>query len=388
MTHLALADVEALCFGSSFLMADPMGPLLDQDDEEAISPSSFLVGKAPASPSSSNTSPLSPYQALFSAPPSPPATPPPSSSFLGIKVGADSMSWLDDHVGVEDDKEDAFADMEWMAEKIDLNDLDLESLICSCSSDESPSSPEEFLASLDPDVALSLDAIVGPPEGMELDLSSVPPLPTELPVSASGSVEEVKTEAALDPEVVIKSEPLSPAPSPPSPGIEADHSDAENSVSVPTSGPDSCVSCSLADQASPSSSDSDSDSGFESFGNSPSHQSPPPSPVSAVSRSKPYCKPEPGSPAARSPKVKSVSGAPRVVERKLKKMEQNKTAATRYRQKKRVEQELLNDEREELEKKNQELEEKAAAISKEIQYLRNLMEEARKRHLSKTSSVA
>ncbi|KAM8842673.1 cyclic AMP-dependent transcription factor ATF-4 [Synchiropus picturatus] len=379
MTHLALADVEALCFGSSFLMADPMGPLLDPDDEEAVSPSSFLEGKAPASSSFSNTPPLSPYQALFSAPPSPPATPPVSSSFLGIKVGADSLSWLDD-------KDDAFADMDWMAEKIDLNDLDLESLICSCSSDESPSSPEEFLASLSPHEALSLDTIVGPPEAMELDLSSVPPLAMELPVS--GSVQEVKAEVTLDPEVVIKSEPLSPAPSPTSAGDEADHSDSESSVAATCSGPDSSVSCSLTSQASPSSSDCDSDSGFESFGNSPSHQSPPPSPASAVSRAKPYCKPEPGSPVARSPKVKSVSGAPRVVERKLKKMEQNKTAATRYRQKKRVEQELLNEEREELEKKNQELEEEAAAISKEIQYLRNLMEEARKRHLSRTSSVA
>ena len=65
------------------------------------------------------------------------------------------------------------------------------------------------------------------------------------------------------------------------------------------------------------------------------------------------------------------------MEKKLKKMEQNKTAATRYRQKKRVEQESLNSECSELEKKNRELSEKADSLSREIQYLRDLLEEMR-----------
>lgn len=105
--------------GPSYLMADPIEPLLDQD-EEALSPSSFLEGKVPASPPpsfSSSTSPLSPYHTLLSSPlssstppPSPPHTHP--SLFLETKVGADSLSllWpgandlLDDKVGAEDGK--------------------------------------------------------------------------------------------------------------------------------------------------------------------------------------------------------------------------------------------------------------------------------------------
>ena len=73
-----------------------MGPLLDQDEEEALSPSSSLEGKAPASPPlsfSSYASSLSPYQTLSS---SPPPSPPPAhfSSFLGTKAGVDSLPWL------------------------------------------------------------------------------------------------------------------------------------------------------------------------------------------------------------------------------------------------------------------------------------------------------
>lgn len=90
--------------GSPFLMADPMGPLLDQD--EALSPSFSLEVKAPASPSlslSSYASSSSPYQTMplsplasSSPPPSPPLTQ--SSSFLETKAETDllSMSLLAD----------------------------------------------------------------------------------------------------------------------------------------------------------------------------------------------------------------------------------------------------------------------------------------------------
>lgn len=94
-------------------MADPMGPLLDQDEEEALSPSSSLEGKAPASPPpsfSSYASSLSPYQTMSSSPP--PSPPPTHPSFLGTKAGVESMSlpWLgandllDAHIGAEDGK--------------------------------------------------------------------------------------------------------------------------------------------------------------------------------------------------------------------------------------------------------------------------------------------
>lgn len=454
MTHsqLALEDVGALYLGPSFLMADPKGPLLDQDEEEALSPSSSLEGKAPASPPlsfSSYTSCLSPYQTMSSSPlssssppPSPPAHP---SSFLGTKAGADSLSlhWLgandllDAHVGADDGKaDDAFAGMDWMSEKIDLSEFDLDSLIGSCSSDESPSSPEDLLASLDSHVDLDLDsfdaAVPAPNDSLELSLSlhNIPFLPLELPLP--GAAEAKKAEVAPDQEVVMKSEPLSPPPpqSPPSPvyalelGSEVDVLDAEKTTtsltativpdpsgSIQTVSPivfsghivvlltnkDEPSVASLPDQsikASPSSSDCDSDSGIESVADSPPHlPSPPPtpSPAAGSSRTKPYSKSEPtsaSSPSAKASRVKSVSGAPKVVEKKLKKMEQNKTAATRYRQKKRVEQDLLNDECDELEKRNCELAEKAESISREIQYLKDLMEEVRKHRRGKTSSVA
>lgn len=466
LSQLALEDVGDLYLGPSFLMADPMGPLLDQDEEEALSPSSSLEGKAPASPplsfssSSSYASSLSPYQTMSSSPTSlPPSPPTDPSSFLGTKAGVNSLSlpWLgandllEAHVGAEDGKDDAFAGMDWMSEKIDLSEFDLDSLIGSCSSDESPSSPEDLLASLDTHMDLDLDtfdaAVPAPHDSLgELGLSlpSIPFLPVEFPlpgVAEAKATTTVVAEVIPDLELGMKSEPPSPAPptppqSPPSPaytlelGSEVDVLDAEKTVasitatatifpdpsgSVQTSSPivlslpttghllvvltnkDESSVVSLSDQTiktSPPSSDCDSDSGIDSVPDSPAHLSSPPptpSPAAGSSRTKPYSKQEPStssSPSAKSPKVKSVSGAPKVVEKKLKKMEQNKTAATRYRQKKRVEQDQLNDECTELEKRNHELAEKAESISREIQYLKDLMEEVRKHRRSKTGSVA
>lgn len=66
------------------------------------------------------------------------------------------------------------------------------------------------------------------------------------------------------------------------------------------------------------------------------------------------------------------------VDKKLKKMEQNKTAATRYRQKKRAQQEALSGECRELEQKNEALTSKVESLSKEIKYLKDLIEEVRK----------
>lgn len=323
-----------------------------------------------------------------------------------------------------------------MSEEIDL---DLDSLISSCSSEESPSSPEDLLASFDSHMDLDLQsfdtAIPAPHGSLELDLKlpSSPSFPVELHLP--GGV-EAKTEVAPDQEVVLKSEPSSPAPLQPSPspaytlelGSEVDVLDVldgEKTVTslTPTTTPDPSGSIqttspigsslttsthivllltnkeepspvSLPDQSiktSPPSSDSESDSGIESVGGSPPHVPSPPrpatSPTAGSSRTKPYSKPEPTSTSSPAAKVKLVSGAPKVVEKKLKKMEQNKTAATRYRQKKRVEQELLSVECDELEKRNNALAEKAESINREIQYLKDLMEEVRKHRRGKTSVV-
>lgn len=316
--------------------------------------------------------------------------------------------------------------MDWMSEKIDLSEFDLESFIGSCSSDESPSSPEDLLASLDSSMDLDLDAfnttIPVPHSSLELSLPlpdiPSPPLEPSLPVAP----EVKKTEVA--PAHEVKSEP--PSPSPPSPvytlelGSEVDVLDADKQttsltiipdpsgsvqsapivLSIPTSGHFVVVLSnkeepslvSLPDQALKTSppSECDSDSGIESVIGSPVRLPSPlptPPPAAASSRTKPYSKSE-ASTSPKTSKVKSVSGAPRGVEKKLKKMEQNKTAATRYRQKKRVEQEELNKECEELEKKNHEMMEKAESISREIQYLKDLMEEVRKHRRVKTNSVA
>lgn len=326
--------------------------------------------------------------------------------------------------------DDSFTGMDWMSEKIDLSEFDLDSLIGSCSSDESPSSPEDLLASLDSHMDLDLESfdttIPTPHDNLPLGLPlpSIPSLPLELPLPVAAAAN--KTEVAPDQEVVLKSEP--PSPSPPSPvyalelGSEVDVLDAEKAatsltatiipdpsgsiqttspivLSLPPSGhflvvltsEDEPHLVSLPDQSiktSPPSSDCDSDSGIESVASSPARLPPIPSSTAGSSRTKPYSKPEPNasSPSAKASRVKSVSGAPKV-EKKLKKMEQNKTAATRYRQKKRVEQEQLGTELEGLEKRNHELTEKAESISREIQYLKDLMEEVRKRRV-KTTSVA
>lgn len=270
-----------------------------------------------------------------------------------------------------------------MAEKIDLNELDLDSLIDTCSSDASPSSPEVLLPSLHTPMDLDLDP--SPAAAPSLTLSLSHQLLLQLPIAP---VEE-------DPE----SEPLclsvcpSPASAESSGPSEGDLLDEEQTapvlVSLPPAGSVVVVladdplpsGASLLDrsQLSPLLSECDSDSGIESLGSSPTRilsLAAAPAPTGGSSRTKPYAKPQ------------APPGAPKLVERKLKKMEQNKTAATRYRHKKRIEQELLSSELEELEKKNGELTEKAESISREIKYLKDLMEEVRKRHRGKTTSSA
>lgn len=332
---------------------------------------------------------------------------------------------------------DAFMDMEWMSEKIDLSEFDLDSLIGSCSSVESPSSPEDLLASLDSSMEVDLEsfdtAIPTLPEDLDMGLE----VPTTHTLSQEIEPSEAKqTDETSHEEVVLKSEPPSPVPSlcPPSPVctlevesevdvLEAEkmatsvtatiipdpsgniHTTSPIVLSLPASGHIVVVLTnknepplvSLPDQSiksSPPSSDCESDSGIESISSSPTRfPSSPSTPASTAgsSRTKPYSKPESTTlslPTAKVPRVKSVSGAPKVVEKKLKKMEQNKTAATRYRQKKRVEQEQLSTELQGLEQRNRELAEKAESISREIQYLKDLMEEVRKHRRGKTSSVA
>lgn len=288
--------------------------------------------------------------------------------------------------------EDAFSGMDWMTEKIDLSEFDLDSLVGSCDADEAPTSPESLTSSLEPH--------------MELDPQPEPsPFRTiteEVDVSLS---EDLAFPSAAPKKMEVKIEPPSPVPSPslpPSPiftldlGSEVDVSESEKTMPIDsTPVPKLILSFSpslvlllspeeklpaICSMATVTPDDhSDSDSGISSVADSLQHE-PCLSPLSQAVGS---CRTEPYSPSSKSAvsigKVKSacMGTGTKVVEKKLKKMEQNKTAATRYRQKKRAEQEALVAECTELEMRNRELEERAESISKEIQYLKDLMEEVR-----------
>jgi cyclic AMP-dependent transcription factor ATF-4 len=319
--------------------------------------------------------------------------------------------------------------MDWMAEKIDLSDFDLDSLIGSCCSDAPPSSPEELLASLETRMDLDLmDPFTAPHEVLSLGipLAELPSL--ELPEEEVGDEVRGPVVTVQDQEVVVKSEPQSPAPlsmgytlelgsevdvdvlevktthtpttiiSEPSDSLQTT---APIVLSLLPSGhfvvvlspkeePTILHTSTLSASSSCDEQSDDSDSGIDSVSGSPPHHPSPSPSIAGSSRTKPYSKPEPEttSPTTLSGKVKSVSGAPKVVEKKLKKMAQNKTAATRYRQKKKSEQEVLSAECSELEQRNHELAEKADGISREIQYLRDLMEEVRSAKNRKKTTVS
>uniref|UniRef100_A0A672FMZ3 Cyclic AMP-dependent transcription factor ATF-4 n=1 Tax=Salarias fasciatus TaxID=181472 RepID=A0A672FMZ3_SALFA len=325
-------------------MADAVDSLMfhpDTEDKQSVGGTSLEGDTAPVSPlpSSSLSSSSSPPP-FYSPPPSPPAT-----LLHGDKVGPEpdllSLSWFSDP--------DMLSDLDWMAEKMDLSEFDLDSLIDACSPpEESPASPEDLLASLD----------------CPMDLETLPlphlsaPVPPSLP---SESLTELE----------IKSEPASPDPPPP-PVVAA---------AVVPQLPRLVLSLSptrivlvLARQSE------------VALTTAPevTRCSPPASPPQTSSRSRPYPDPRasPPSPTVTCIKVKAPRGAERAAlkmpkDKKTKKMEQNKTAATRYRQKKRAEHDALAEEHAMLERKNVELTEKAESMSREIEYLKELMEEVR-----------
>lgn len=275
--------------------------------------------------------------------------------------------------------------MDWMAETMDLSDFDLESFISSCDPEITPSSPDDLVSSLDSfeplpdpvldDSALSLDtsthtALV-PEVQTELEIKTEPPSPVPSPsvLPPASPVSTLELGSEVDVSEVDKSIPketpqvtrivlsLSPtrivlllAPPKQEVGIAQAPSCA---VELPNSGNGTSLSPKV----------------FQAN----SIRTQPYPTTSRTTRSK--LSPEAAVvPAASSGAPK---GRARVQEKKQRKMEQNKTAATRYRLKKRAEQESLHTEYERLEERNRELVEKADSISKEIQYLKELMEEVR-----------
>ncbi|XP_062341195.1 activating transcription factor 4b [Osmerus eperlanus] len=413
-------DMDALLLGPSCLTADPTGALLHLDEEE-----SFTEG---------GTSPLS-SSFSYSSPPlhSPPSSPP-SLLLQGDKVEEHMLTlpWLSvdelgpSHSGANDGKEDSFYGLDWMAERMDLTEFDLDSLVGSCSPEEPPSSPDDLLASLE----CSVDS---------LPLSSLPTLPTlcSLPIlpatepflptpASQGAPQEVLSPPPCVPEVQdeceIKSEPLSPGPSPMSPplpplsptftldlGSEVDVSDCDSKPPPPhqvpqiprvvlsLSPPRIVLVLASTEEVSTTSITTTTTATLPQLLSDCSRVSSVSNPrlVSATttaSRSRPYPRPCSSTPSSSSScssgnvKGRSRAGGP-PKEKKLKKMEQNKTAATRYRQKKRGQHEALSAEYSQLERRNQELEETAGSLAREIEYLKELMEEVRLAKLLKGSGA-
>lgn len=295
--------------------------------------------------------------------------------FSGDKAKAGSSEWLavDGLVNASDiGKEDPFSETDWMVEKMDLKEFDFDALL---GIDDLETMPDELLASLDDTCDLfnplvqesnqELPPIVNPighlPESVP-KIDQVAPLalqPLSLPPGALTSTPDHSFSLELGSEVDISEGDRKPDPA----------------VCV------SEIPLCVKEEDVPSDNDSGICMSPDSYLGSPQHSPPtpggssnrtllPPSSLCASVRPKPYDPPGEKMVAA---KVKGEK-----LDKKLKKMEQNKTAATRYRQKKRAEQEALTGECKELEKKNEALKERADSLAKEIQYLKDLIEEVRK----------
>ncbi|XP_069823359.1 cyclic AMP-dependent transcription factor ATF-4 [Dendropsophus ebraccatus] len=265
---------------------------------------------------------------------------------------------------------DAFSGMDWMVEKMDLKEFNFDSLL-GMEDLESTVSPDELMATLDD----SCDLLEDPPLPVVLGQF----LPSPDTISLAEPSLEADQVAPMSPDSV-QSQVSSP-----------DHSfilDVGSEVDVAEEEKRSSATYTLEALKCEKEESSDNDSGICM---SPSYLgSPQQSPTSTVEYPSSVQSSSPASPISERPKpydlpskdrevsskVKAV-GQPKV-DKKKKKMEQNKTAATRYRQKKRAEQDAISAECRELEGKNDILNEKAESLAKEIQYLKDLIEEVRK----------
>lgn len=322
-----------------------------------------------------------------------------------------------------------------MAERVDLSDFDLDSLIGSCSpSEDPPSSPEDFLAALD--CPMELDSLPlslpAPPV-----LSNLPPSPAfhasppaspftppptissdQAVITVDGHETYVSEQNVPSPpvcvpepqeELEIKSEPTSPEPASPafdSPSSQVDTLDLGSEVDISESEVKPAVSPVIPQVQRVVLSLSPPRivlvlAPKENVSVAAATTTPEvlkASPPQRSCRSRPYpepkCRGSPPSPSSGSGQLK-VKPLPSAVAsdeqaplrptkaKKLKKMEQNKTAATRYRQKKKSEKEDLLKEYSMLERKNMELTEKADSMAREIAYLKELMEEVRQARINK-----
>ncbi|XP_003202306.1 cyclic AMP-dependent transcription factor ATF-4 [Meleagris gallopavo] len=302
-----------------------------------------------------------------------------SHGFSSDKAKAVSSNWLAvDSLGntIDSSQEDAFSGMEWMVEKMDLKEFDFDALL-GMEHLEATVSPDELMATLEDTCDLLFNPTTQEFHNKEPPL--IPDLITSLPESPIGA-------DPMAPLASLWSFPLSPESLTSVPdhsfslelGSEVDVLEGERKQEGPTF----LVVITKSEKEEENHSD---DSGIcmspDSYLGTPQHsptnslgspndnQFPADATCGSV-RSKPYDHPAEKVVSAKVKGEKKID--------KLKKMEQNKTAATRYRQKKRAEQEALSGECRDLEQKNQALKEKADSLSKEIQYLKDLIEEVRK----------
>ncbi|KAK9535425.1 hypothetical protein VZT92_007808 [Zoarces viviparus] len=432
-SQFGLEDMEALLWGPSSPMADATSFSTshpDQEEQQQKGGGTSLEGDAsPVSPlASSSLSSFSSPPPFYSPPPSPPAV-----LLQGDKAGMESdllsLPWLG-HPGPlrqavsDDSKEDMFGDLDWMDERMDLSEFDLDSFI-----GESPSCPEDLLAALE--CPMERDSLPMPtllsPALSSLPSAFLPSIPPPTPPTVCSDpcvITVVEPESYIEEqegpclplcvpepqqELEIKSEPQSPDPSSPlvdSPSSPAYTLDLGSEVDV-TESEVKPVVASVVSQVPrlvfslPTTRivfvlASKDEIGITTTTTVTTasqivHSSPPPK----LSRSRTFPAPtynaSPPSPSAATMKVKSLreaDGNERATlkapkSKKLKKMAQNKTAATRYRQKKKVEQDTLLDEHGLLERKNLELNEKAESLAREIEYLKELMEEVGRARASK-----
>ncbi|PKU49010.1 cyclic amp-dependent transcription factor atf-4 [Limosa lapponica baueri] len=303
-----------------------------------------------------------------------------SHGFSSDKAKAVSSNWLAvDSLGntIDSSQEDAFSGMEWMVEKMDLKEFDFDALL-GMEHLEATVSPDELMATLEDTCDLLFTPTIQEFHNKEPPL--ITDLITHLPESPIGA-------DPMAPLASLWSFPLSPGSLTSTPdhsfslelGSEVDVLEGERKQEGPTF----VVVIAKSEKEEENHSD---DSGIcmspDSYLGTPQHsptnsvgspngsQFPPDANCGSV-RAKPYDHPAEKVVSAKMKGEKKI-------DKKLKKMEQNKTAATRYRQKKRAEQEALSGECRELEQKNQALKEKADSLSKEIQYLKDLIEEVRK----------
>ncbi|XP_003964479.1 activating transcription factor 4b [Takifugu rubripes] len=420
-SQFGLEDMEDLLWGPSSPMVDAVDLLsvyTDQQELQEGGRASLEWDTPPVSPINSLSPPSSSSPPFYSPPPSPPAV-----LFHEDKVGTESdllpLSSVG-HLGplkvaLDDGKEEMLSDLDWMAERVEF---DLESLIGSRSTtDEAPSSPDDLLASLDCPMELDSLSLPSPSTPMPTcppsasspnihTLTPTLPAPTSEPsvITVEDPESYIEDQVVLSPppcvpepqeELEIRSEPASPDPSPPvldspsSPactldlGSEVDVSECEVGPVVSSAVPSvqrvvlSLSPTRLVFVLAPKK---------EVTLSAPAVTSPaevirvcaPQKPC----RSRPYPEPTacPPSPSGSGVKVRKTAKSKG---KKQKKMEQNKTAATRYRQKKKLEKEDLLEEYTILERKNVELKEKAESMAREIKYLKELMEEVRQTVIKK-----